>query len=185
MSGLNNESTEERIYRQNILGNNIKKATPIVIILGVIVLGLLSFMSIAGNNVEAYGEGNQYECKECNKLGFACKEHRGFDTEAALKEKINKFAMGYIPNGQKSTYLLYGENNEYNLDCDFCVEEGSECYGCEYNRIAIEEAAESAYDNGILESRLCSKDWKLGYADCNADRLILSQMIYGQIEKED
>lgn len=183
MGILDNETNRERVYRQNLLGSNMKRTIPIMLIMVILLAGLFTFMYATGDKLGEYGLGNPYECMDCKKLGFACKEHRGFNIDNAIKEKIDRFSMNYIPDKSNTKYLLYGEGNEYNLDCDFCLTEGKECYGCEYNRLAIEEAAKEVYADGILESRLCSNDWKLGYADCNTDRVMMSKMIYNQLTK--
>lgn len=177
------ESKAEQSYRMNIINRNMKKTVPLVSILLILMIGLLVIMGVTGDKVNEYGLGNPYECRECSKLGFACGEHRGISVQDVLKKKIDDFSMGYTPGMENVEYLIYGEGNTYNKKCDFCNEgkSGNECYACKYDRIAIQTIAEQLYDEGILLSRICSEDWKLGYANCYTDRVILSNMIYDKI----
>lgn len=184
MGILDNETKAESIYRQTILDKQVKKTIPIALILLIILVGLLLFIYTSSGNVIKHGLGNPYECMDCDKLGFACKEHREFDARDAIKDKVDRFALYYIPSESNVKYILYGIGNEYNTKCDFCNKEETECYGCEYNRLAILDANKRVYEDGVLSSRLCSDCWKLGYANCNTDRVIMGQMMYRYLVEE-
>ena len=80
------ETTDERIYRENVVLNETKKQVPVMALILLSMVVVFIFMWLTSNSLEVkqYGAGDPYHCMECKKIQFACKEHRGFDVEEAI-----------------------------------------------------------------------------------------------------
>lgn len=174
------ETTAERIYRQNIVMNHTKKSTPIIasILITCIILVFFIYTYTLHIRTEEYGLGDPYHCSECKELGMACKEHRGYDAKQSLQDKISLVCMNFIPDKgieymQKSLY----NGSLYNTECDFCTSEQKECYGCSYDREYLTQVATEISKDEVFKSKLCDKCWDLGYANCSYCRAMLEDAV--------
>lgn len=169
------ETIEDRIYRENAVLKETRGAMPIIIVLMVVAILMALFVGYSrqAQQVEAYGKGNPYACEDCKNLQRACKEHRNFDTEAALNTKITNFVDKYtisenneLDEETVSKYALYGYDNEICLECDFCTKENVECYSCKFDRTCIKAAYDEVTKSEVFESKLCDACWQNKKAEC-------------------
>lgn len=175
------ETLKEKIYRENILLNHTKKSFPIMGIILILLVLAFVFMWISSSSLEVkeYGVGDPYHCAECKKLNMACKEHRGYNAKDELYKEIDRYCTYYDPNTVEDDglYFIYGNNNTFNRNCDFCKEEQKECYGCSYERQRIELLASEITHDEVFISKLCDDCWKLKYANCSSCRIMLAQQM--------
>ena len=186
------ETSEERAYRQNILPNESKKTIPIIVVI-LIVLGVI-FLLIAVTTKEfelgQYGLGDPYHCAECKDIGFSCKEHRGYSVDEAIKEEVERFCWDWIPKSKREDLSIldseftYGKGITFNPDCDFCNEAKEECYGCSYTRQRFEIIAEDILTESEFTNKLCAECWKLGFPNCSSCRIMLSREIVDRLSKK-
>lgn len=180
------ETEKERAYRQNILQNHTKKSFPIMGIVLIFMVLAFVFMWLSSSSIEKnqYGLGDPYHCSECKELGFACKEHRGYDVSIELGKEIDNYCIYYNPNtvSSEGKYFLYGNSHEYNINCDFCIIENTECYGCSYERQRLEVLAQEITTDEVFITKLCDSCWKLKYANCSNCRAMLAQEIKNSIQ---
>lgn len=172
------ETTKEKEYRQKVVLSETKRSVPLVLIVVVALIAMLCMMYL--NNAEfkakQNGIGDPYHCMDCKSAGFACKEHRGFDGNAQLNTMVGRFVANYT-FGSDGIAELYGSGNKYNKDCDYCLSEQAECYGCSYDRNTIREMAEQVTKDEIFISKLCDKCWEFKYAQCSNCRALLKEEI--------
>ena len=182
------ETTEERIYRENVVLNETKKQTPIMIfiLLGMVVVLTLMWLTSNSLEVKQYGVGDPYHCVECKKLQFACKEHRGYDVKAEIAKEVDTFCNNYSYESidTSGTYFLYGEGHNFNTNCDFCLSEKQECYGCNYERMTIETVAKEVIKDEVFQTKLCDSCWELKYAQCSSCRLMLAHEMKKKLDLE-
>lgn len=178
MAEYKSETIDEKIYRRSILSNNTRKTIPIALLVLLLIIGVGAFILVENTKIKDYGVGNPYECIKCSEAKMACKEHRGFDQNRALEEKIKQMSLEFIPEGYNANWSYYG-GLDYNGNCDFCKDNGIECYSCEYNRLALTNMAEKVSSQEEFKDKLCDKCWNLGYAQCTQCR----DLLYNEIIK--
>lgn len=134
--------------------------------------------------------GNPYECSDCKQYNRACKEHKEFNSEESLKNKIKDSINNYshyikandidltLENSYK--YYLYNEN-WFNTECDFCYALREECDGCRYNREAIIKYVHNNIMQEGYEDKLCESCKEKKYPVCNTDILELVEKVYEDI----
>ena len=174
------ESLEEKLYRHDLIFKEERRVMPYLIALAIIAILVALFVGYNRQlaQYEAYGPGNPYVCETCKSLQRACKEHRNFDAEAALNEKIAKFIDRYNPNGsdEDSRFAIYGYGNSYNTNCDFC-NDANECYSCSYDRLYLKKYVDEITVTNEFYSRLCDNCYKELKANCSLCKEMLASMI--------
>lgn len=181
----NGESVEERYFRENYLYTKQKKAIPAILVI-FILLGIalslyyIRISTFTGNNNNI---GNPYNCESCKALGRACKEHKDFDKEQFLREKVYLVCNSYCNSDTEEDiiYGIYGYENGYNTECDFCNKEGHECYSCSYEREFIISTIEEIESDPVFISKLCDDCWKNSKASCSKCIDMLSYEVYEKI----
>lgn len=180
------ETLEEKYLRQKVLYDNHRECAPLIIIIFIvaIVFMMLYFSMNSTSELNTVGSGNPYNCINCRDNKVACKEHRNFDTDAALKNKIYGFCSKYSLDDDEETskFDMYGYGNEYNTACDFCNSEKEECYSCRYDRITIISEVKQLEESDAFINRLCDDCWKAKQAKCNKCRDMLSYEVYNSIK---
>lgn len=176
MEFLSDKDINIKRHRRNF----IKAVVGIVIVSTTVVIPVYKLNTIAKR-----GEGNKYNCETCKKQGYSCDIHLKYNAEEALCNKIENYGMGYTPSMSdiKSKMLMYG--HEYNTACDFCIQGGTECYSCEYDRKAIDTVMSNLVTDEIFKSRLNNTDWEIGYPDSYEGRLYLIQETKNIIHNKD
>ena len=182
------ETTDERIYRESVVLNETKKQVPVMALILLSMVVVFIFMWLTSNSLEVkqYGAGDPYHCMECKKIQFACKEHRGFDVEEAISKEVDTFCNNYQYDtiDTDGVYFLYGSGNTLNKNCDYCLEENKECYGCNYERMTIETVAKEVLKDEVFQSKLCDSCWELKYANCSSCRLMLAHEMKQKLNLE-
>ena len=171
------DTVKDQEYRYNIVNKHIRKSSPIIatLLIACIVLLYAYTMHIQSSR---YSLGDPYHCSECKNLGIACSEHKDYDANDGLKEKIDIICMGLIPEESVEYIQKYIYNGStYDKNCDFCSSEHKECYGCSYDREYITQLISEVNNDSIFKSKLCDKCWKLGYANCSNCRAMLADEI--------
>lgn len=178
--------SESEYYRQTVVTGSSKKALPLVLIVTILFIGgiMLTRSLDSFKMVNEYGIGDPYHCRECKELKFACKEHRGYNSGEALKDMLERYSYGFIPGMSENEQrkLMYGA--EYNLECDFCTEKSTECYGCSSDRELINDKLEAIEKDEVFKSKLNNEDWKLGYANSSDGRAMLLRELKNTFSKE-
>ena len=165
------ESIEDRYLRENAIYSQTRKSAPFAI--GIIMLACIALMLYA-LNVDLFGisssnHGNPYMCESCKALGHACKEHKDFDSTSYLEDLTTRLVYNYTNGDSEETiqYILYGYGNTYNTECDFCVEDKTECYGCISNRRNLVSTLEQVEDDPVFLTFLCDDCYPSGSANCD------------------
>lgn len=169
--------SDKNIYDEKDNYNELEKTIPIAVKI-IFILILLSLAIVVSSTIElnTFGLGDPYHCKECKNIQIACKMHRGFDKKEAIINELNTYILNYVPNEENkwsSLEFLYGAGNKINTKCDFCKEGNVECYGCSYNRLTYEQYADEITEDAIFISKLCDDCWQLKYANCYECRSML------------
>ena len=164
------ESLEASLYRQTALGEESRGALPFVV--AIIIIALLAALFVGMNRqstmIDSYGIGNPYSCKVCKNLQRACKEHRNYDAEAALTDKITSVVDGYTTGMSEDAIkmVMYGTGNLYNTACDFCNDAEKECYSCSYDRVYITSKYEDIAKSDLFITKLCDDCWQTKEVKC-------------------
>lgn len=179
------ETLEERLYRQNLIFSEQRNQLPKIVAL--LVIGLLAALFVGYSRqaaqIEAYGPGAPYICETCKNLGRACKDHRNFDSQKALHDKVVMFVDRYKADGSESNskYAIYGYGNEYNTECDFCNKDKTECYSCKFDREYLVETYNNIVKTDVFISKLCDDCWKSKKAECSLCKEMLIESIFNEI----
>lgn len=159
----------------------VLKALPKLLLLLLICICMYLYTN---NKEKDISVGNPYECMDCKEFNRACKEHKEFDSEKGIKDKIRRNIENYTnyleSSGDIYIYYLYNEN-WYNTDCDFCSKQKEECSGCSYNRVAILKYINNTLPDTV--NSFCNECKELGYAKCNTDINSLVDKVYAKISK--
>lgn len=175
------ESLEEKLYRHDLIFKEERHIMPYLIALAIAAILVALFVGYNRQlaQYEAYGPGNPYTCATCKDLQRACKDHRNFDANAALNDKVSKFLDRYIPGGTEddSKFAIYGYGNVYNTECDFCCENETECYSCSFDRTYIKKYADELSSSNEFYSRLCDNCYKELEAKCSLCKEMFATLI--------
>lgn len=181
MGRIGEETRAEKKMRHEALSINKIKAITFMVFFIIFSLGIVALNYAYGTKTASYGIGNPYECKQCSKINMACSDHRNFNQQEAIEEKIGALAERYKPTNDEWNY--YGKE-AYNINCDFCKELNEECYSCSYTRETLTEIPDRIYENWQIQSLLCKDCTEIGYADCLICRDILYKQILNDYNKE-